>query len=184
MELQSSRKQAKELGEKWYFTGKPCKRGHLSKRSVSSKGCYECHKEDYAKWESKNLDKRAEEKRERRKDNPQHSRALAKARRDRNPDKTKEQARANYRRNKHLFISGVKRYKIAKMRNTPVWSDNVEINKLYKLAASVTRETGVPHHVDHIVPLQGEYVSGLHVSWNLQVIPAKDNLSKGNKWPL
>lgn len=48
-------------------------------------------------------------------------------------------------------------------------------------AKRLSRETGIPHHVDHIVPLQGDHVSGLHVESNLQVIPATDNIRKRNK---
>lgn len=56
------------------------------------------------------------------------------------------------------------------------------IKVIYLACEAITASTGIEHHVDHIVPLQGESVSGLHVWWNLQIIPAKENLSKSNKW--
>jgi len=73
----------------------------------------------------------------------------------------------------------------AKMQRMPKWLTKEEKTRIacyYQVAAMRTRESGYEWHVDHIVPLRGENVSGLHVPWNLRVIPAKDNTSKGNKY--
>lgn len=72
----------------------------------------------------------------------------------------------------------------SKLERTPNWlteEDLIHINCLYQLAAMRTRESGYVWHVDHIIPLNGETVSGLHVPSNLRVIPAVDNLRKSNK---
>ena len=61
------------------------------------------------------------------------------------------------------------------------WADRDEINGIYKIAARM-RERGEDVHVDHVIPLKGRRVSGLHVPENLQIIPAAENLAKSNRW--
>jgi hypothetical protein len=71
----------------------------------------------------------------------------------------------------------------AKKHRTPSWLTLDEfwmIEQAYDIAAKRSQMLGIEFHVDHIVPLQGKTVSGLHVPWNLQVIPAKLNQQKSN----
>jgi hypothetical protein len=72
-----------------------------------------------------------------------------------------------------------------KLQRTPAWLTKVDkdcMKNEYKLAALQTKITGEPWHVDHIIPLQGKYVSGLHVPSNLQVIRGVENISKHNNY--
>ena len=69
------------------------------------------------------------------------------------------------------------------MQRTPPWDPNAHlIFAKYQLAAMFSKASGVPYHVDHIIPLQGEKVSGLHVFSNLRVISREENLKKSNNY--
>lgn len=66
----------------------------------------------------------------------------------------------------------------------PAWADKGKIAAIYAESKRLTRETGRPHHVDHVVPLNNKLVSGLHVEFNLVVAKARANMVKGNRfWP-
>lgn len=71
----------------------------------------------------------------------------------------------------------------AKINATPAWlslKQRNDIAAIYADAAIQTAQTGIPHEVDHIVPLRGKQVCGLHVAWNLRVITASENRAKSN----
>lgn len=89
-----------------------------------------------------------------------------------------------FKRNPGSDAARVAKRKADKMQRTPKWLSNdhlKNIRKFYEQAQKITETTGVKHHVDHIVPLRGKTVSGLHVPWNLQILTASENGKKHNK---
>ena len=81
------------------------------------------------------------------------------------------------------------RQKIKEIRKShpavPNWltlEQKKEIRKLHLKQRQIRDTQNKEYHIDHIVPLNGETVCGLHVPWNLQLIPEKENLSKSNNW--
>ena len=75
-----------------------------------------------------------------------------------------------------------KLYRKKLKRATPPWADPKLIKTFYDNAKAFTRVTGVLHTVDHVVPLKGEFVCGLHVHNNLQIITHEENMRKGNSF--
>jgi hypothetical protein len=85
--------------------------------------------------------------------------------------------------NKGVINAAVAKREAAKKQRTPNWlspTDLWMIQEIYTLASLRSDYTGISWHVDHIIPLQGENVSGLHIPINLQVIPAVENIKKSN----
>lgn len=104
--------------------------------------------------------------------------------------KANRQAVAEYRRkyyaqNRELYLAHAAARRSAKERATPPWF-NDDMNGLVREAYALARQRrellGGQWHVDHIVPIRGKQVCGLHVPWNLQVILAQENLRKGNRF--
>jgi hypothetical protein len=98
-----------------------------------------------------------------------------------NREKHRQQTDRYYSKNPHKALARDAKRRAAKRNRLPIWADVDQIEQIYKQAAELTAETGIPHEVDHILPLQGKTVSGLHVHNNLQILTQFENRSKGNK---
>jgi hypothetical protein len=187
--LPKTRAEAKATGATHYFTGEPCKHGHIAPRKTKG-ACVECLKVEWRQSSETRADyfkeyNRKEDVREKKHgwylDNREQviqaaaTRPVALLREYRNAwkeaNKTQVLADNKVRRRKHRDA-------------TPPWltrKQKSEIRQLYQIAITMTQTTGEQYVVDHIVPLRGESVCGLHVPWNLRVITQDENLKKSNK---
>jgi hypothetical protein len=86
--------------------------------------------------------------------------------------------------NPHVRTGITAKRRASLLQAIPSWADHAAIQSLYALAKRLTDESGAIHEVDHIVPLQGGTVCGLHCEANLGVLPRSENRSKSNRsWP-
>ena len=138
-----------------YFTGKPCKHGHIAEKLLSNRTCVKCLL----------IKKRI--------------------RGQRSDVKHNNLKRLNAWDTPAKHLARTRKRQAKQLQRTPSWDPDAHlIIAKYQLAAMLTQASGIPHHVDHIIPLQGRKVSGLHVFSNLKVIPGEENVKKSNKYTI
>lgn len=135
-----------------YFTGKPCIHGHIAPRFKSTRICTECNRENARK-----------------RYNPE----TRKLRTDVSPN-ARENSKRWYDNNKKKALANTRYQQAARIKRTPNWTEKELIRQFYENCPE-------GYEVDHILPLQGKTVSGLHVLQNLQYLPMLENRAKGNK---
>lgn len=157
------REAAKLRGERSYDPVEPCKKGHR-RRSTTSDVCLDCAVASSVAWGRRNVEQRREATRKAHRKNPE----------------TVKRARLNWKTNNpdKVVAEGRERARLFKLDNPsaiPKWADRSAIRAVYEEAARRTREEGILYTVDHVIPLKGVNVCGLHVENNLQVITKPEN---------
>lgn len=137
-------------------------------------------REKNAKWRAENPEKQAQSGKNWRDKNKERVRETNQNYYKNNKDQEKDRARRWAENNPDRKRANNATRRAARINRTPAWADPDRIDEIYRTAAEVSAETGIPHHVDHVMPLQGSNVSGLHHQDNLLIVPGPENLSKGN----
>jgi hypothetical protein len=144
----------------------------------------EMHKAATIAWRAANKERFAAMQRAWREANLEREQASRRADYENGGERERFMAREWKRRNPHLVLAANAQRQAVKRGAMPPWADVKAIEGFYAVARALSVQTGTPHHVDHIVPLQSRWVCGLHCEANLRVIPGAENQSKSNRrWP-
>ena len=171
--MRNSKEKTAEYNKAYYLA-------NYEKAKATTQAYYQANKEAKAETNRAYYQANKEKAKEKRLTNKEAKAESNKAYRLANKEKTLDYGKAYYLANKDACNTHTAKRRAAKLERTVAWSDADAIKSLYTEAHRLTAETGEQHHVDHIIPLQGVLVSGLHVENNLQVLTAYDNLSKSN----
>lgn len=171
MDTARTAKEARLLGLKTYFTGKACPKGHVSERSAHNRGCIECDREITNAYCRRKYQENIESEREYRRRHYEQNKDAYRASSARQRDEGYQ--RIWWERNKGKWNAHIAKRKASQAQRTPVWSETSAIEEFYKNCPPEMA-------VDHIVPLRGRTVSGLHVLANLQYLTKSANSKKSN----
>ena len=187
--LPTTREEAKKTGSKYYFTGQPCKHGHIAARKTKG-ACIECLKVEWIKSNETRADyfrdyNNREDVKDRKNEWYQENRETVINNAATRPAHVLREYRNAWKSNNKIQVLADNKVRRRKHREaTPPWltrKQKSEIRQLYQIAITMTQTTGEQYVVDHIVPLRSHEVCGLHVPWNLRVITQEENLKKSNK---
>lgn len=157
----------------------------------------ELHNANVQKWRKENSDRVKETRRALRAHDPERHRDYCRRYRAQNRGTLLIRIRDRYWRNREKSLAESREwrlknparnaykaaeYEARKRRAKPPWADDEKIFAVYQRCAEMNRESPRKYHVDHVIPLSSPVICGLHVHTNLQILSARENQSKSNRF--